>query len=92
MMSPFIHKDAFAFFSPSGYNAGTQRGGYLRSQGHEEDTHMAIERQKEIRRRRKRREKLRKLRAKLAQATTEEERQRIIEKIRRISLRAPIEV
>ncbi len=53
---------------------------------------MAIERQKEIRRRRKRREKLRKLRAKLAQATTEAERQRIIEKIRRISLRAPLEV
>ena len=53
---------------------------------------MAIERQKEIRRRRKRRQKLRKLRAKLARASTEEERQRIIEKIRRISLRAPIEV
>ncbi len=53
---------------------------------------MAIERQKEIRRRRKRREKLRKLRAKLARAESEAERQRIIEKIRRISLRAPIEV
>ncbi|NPA91645.1 MAG: hypothetical protein GXO55_09395 [Chloroflexi bacterium] len=53
---------------------------------------MAIERQKEIRRRRVRRMKLRKLRAKLAQAQDEAERQRIIEKIRRISLRAPLEV
>lgn len=53
---------------------------------------MAIERQKELRRRRKRREKLRKLRAKLARTTDPAERQRIIEKIRKISLRAPIEV
>jgi len=53
---------------------------------------MAIERQKEIRRRRQRRKKLRKLRARLAVAQTEAERQRIVEKIRRISLRAPLEV
>ncbi len=52
---------------------------------------MAIERQKEIRRRRARRMKLRKLRLKLAQATNDSERQRLISKMRRISLRAPLE-
>lgn len=45
---------------------------------------MAIEREKEIRRRRHRRAKLRKLRAKLAAARGKEERQKIIEKIRKI--------
>ncbi len=54
--------------------------------------HNRAERVREIRRRRRRRAKLQKLRARLAQARTEAERQRIIEKIRRISPFAPLEV
>lgn len=54
-------------------------------------THRA-ERKREIRRRRHRREKLRKLRAKLAATTDPAERERIIQKIRRISPKAPLEV
>ena len=51
---------------------------------------MAIERMKELRRRRHRRQKVRKLRAKLMATKDPGERQRIIEKIRRISPNAPI--
>ncbi len=51
---------------------------------------MAIERMKELRRRRHRRQKVRKLRAKLMATKDPSERQRIIEKIRRISPNAPI--
>lgn len=51
---------------------------------------MATERQRELRRRRKRRQKLKKLRARLAAVRDNEERQRIREKIRRISPWAPL--
>ncbi len=51
---------------------------------------MATEREKEIRRRQHRRAKLRKLRAKLAAARSKEERQKIIEKIRKINPFLPI--
>ncbi|MCS7221294.1 MAG: hypothetical protein RML36_08275 [Anaerolineae bacterium] len=51
---------------------------------------VTVERDREVRRRRHRRKKLRLLRARLMQAKTARERQRIIEKIRRISPRAPI--
>ncbi|RME83996.1 MAG: hypothetical protein D6775_06680 [Caldilineae bacterium] len=54
--------------------------------------HNRAERVREIRRRRRRREKIQKLRAKLAQARNQAERERIIEKIRRISPFAPIEL
>ncbi len=52
---------------------------------------MAIERKKEIRRRRHRRAKLDKLRAKLATAKNKAEREAIIAKIRRLSPNAPLE-
>ncbi|GAB4567380.1 MAG: hypothetical protein Kow0047_19500 [Anaerolineae bacterium] len=51
---------------------------------------MAVERDRELRRRRHRRKKLRYLRERLLRAQSEQERQRIIAKIRRISWRAPI--
>ena len=51
---------------------------------------MFRERDREIRRRRRRRAKLRRLRARLAETTDPKERQRIIEKIRKISPLAPI--
>jgi hypothetical protein len=44
-----------------------------------------VERKKELARQRRRKEKLRKLKAKLAAATSPEERQRILQKIHRIS-------
>jgi len=53
---------------------------------------MSCERHRELRRRRKRKEKLRRLRAKLAATTDPQERERIIQKIRRISPWAPIEL
>lgn len=46
---------------------------------------MSAERKTEIHRRRHRRDKLVKLRAKLAAASSKEERKKIVEKIRRIS-------
>jgi hypothetical protein len=49
------------------------------------------ERKREILRRRHRKAKLAKLREQLAAAKTEEERERLIAKIRYISPRAPIE-
>ncbi len=51
---------------------------------------MAIERRKELRRRRHRKQKIRKLRAKLMATRDASERQRIIEKIRKLSPTAPI--
>ncbi len=51
---------------------------------------MAIERRKELRRRRHRKMKVRKLREKLLATRDSAERQRIIEKIRKISPNAPI--
>lgn len=51
---------------------------------------MATERQRELRRRRHRREKLRYLGARLARTTDPRERERLIQKIRKISPRAPI--
>jgi Family of unknown function (DUF6800) len=52
---------------------------------------MTSERDREIRRRRHRKEKLRKLRAQLAEAGNKAEKEKIIDKIRKISLTAPIE-
>ena len=51
---------------------------------------MPVERMKELRRRRHRRAKLKKLRKKLLEAQTPEERAKIIEKIRKISPWYPI--
>ena len=51
---------------------------------------MAIERKKELRRRRTRRKKLRKLRARLDAAKTAQEREKVLEKIRRISPWSPV--
>ena len=53
---------------------------------------MATERRKTIDRRRRRRLKLKKLRARLAKAKSQSERQNIIEKIRRVSWKAPREL
>lgn len=52
---------------------------------------MASERDTEIRRRRHRKKKIRKLRAQLAAASNKAEKDKIIAKIRKISLTAPIE-
>lgn len=51
---------------------------------------MAIERQKELRRRRHRREKVRKLRARLAATTDPRQRAAIIRKIQAVSPYAPV--
>jgi len=51
---------------------------------------VAIERVRELRRRRHRRKKVRYLRARLEQTRDPQERQRLIQKIRRISRNAPI--
>ena len=53
---------------------------------------MTSEREREIKRRRHRRDKIKKLRAKLAEASNKAEKEKIIAKIRKISLTAPIEV
>ena len=53
---------------------------------------MAIERKREIKRRRHRRAKIKKLRALLAEAKTKTEKEKVIAKIRKVSLTAPIEV
>lgn len=53
---------------------------------------MVREREQELKRRRVRKQKLRKLRAKLAATTDPAERERIIQKIRKISPWAPIEL
>ncbi len=52
---------------------------------------MAIERKKEIRRRRHRQQKLDTLRRKLAEAKNKTEREAIIAKIKRLSPNAPLE-
>lgn len=51
---------------------------------------MAIERQKEIKRRRHRRYKVRKLRARLEETTNARERATLIAKIRRVAPSAPV--
>ncbi|MGQ9584666.1 MAG: DUF6800 family protein [Anaerolineae bacterium] len=51
---------------------------------------MSTEREREIRRRRKRRAKLRYLRARLERSPDLRERERLIQKIRKISPTAPI--
>jgi hypothetical protein len=53
---------------------------------------MAIERKREIKRRKHRRKKIKKLRARLVEVSTKAEKEKIIAKIRKISLTAPIEV
>jgi hypothetical protein len=53
---------------------------------------MTSERDREIRRRRQRRDKIKKLRARLEEAKTKAEKDKIIEKIRKVSLTAPIEL
>ena len=52
---------------------------------------MTSERDREIKRRRHRRDKIKKLRAKLAVASNKAEKEKIIAKIRKISLTAPVE-
>lgn len=51
---------------------------------------MAIERQKEIKRRRHRREKVRHLRARLSQTTDARQRAVIMRKIQRVSPHSPV--
>ncbi len=51
---------------------------------------VAVERDREVRRRRHRKKKVRYLRARLEQARDSRERQRLIEKIRRVSRYAPV--
>lgn len=53
---------------------------------------MAIERKREIKRRRHRKDKLKKLRALLAEAKTKTEKEKVIAKIRKVSLTAPLEL
>ena len=53
---------------------------------------MATERQKEIKRRRHCRKKLKKLKTKLAQANDLRERERLIDKIMRISLNPAVDL
>jgi len=52
---------------------------------------MAGERKSEIKRRRHRKVKIKKLRARLAQASNKAEKEKIIAKIRKVSLSAPVE-
>jgi hypothetical protein len=52
---------------------------------------MAIERKSEIKRRRHRKNKIKKLRARLAQAGNKAEKEKIVAKIRKVSLTAPVE-
>jgi len=52
---------------------------------------MTSEREREIKRRRHRKDKIRKLRAKLAEASNKAEKEKIIAKIRKISPTAPVE-
>ncbi|MCD6289209.1 MAG: hypothetical protein J7M34_01805 [Anaerolineae bacterium] len=51
---------------------------------------VAVERDRELRRRRHRKKKVRRLRARLEQTRDPEERQRLIAKIRRVSRYAPV--
>ena len=52
---------------------------------------MAIERKREIKRRRHRKDKIKKLRAQLAEAKTKAEKEKIIAKIYKVSPTAPAE-
>ena len=52
---------------------------------------MTSERDREIRRRRHRKDKIKKLRARLAEASNKAEKEKIIAKIRKISPTAPVE-
>jgi hypothetical protein len=52
---------------------------------------MTTERAREIKRRRHRKDKIKKLRAKLAEAGNKAEKEKIIAKIRKISPKAPFE-
>ena len=52
---------------------------------------MTSERDREIRRRRHRKDKIKKLRARLAEASNKAEKEKIIAKIRKVSLTAPID-
>ena len=52
---------------------------------------MASERDREIKRRRHRKDKIKKLRAKLAEASNKAEREKIIAKIRKVSPTAPVD-
>ena len=52
---------------------------------------MTSERDREIKRRQHRRAKLKKLRARLAEAKTKAEKEKIIAKIRKVSPTAPVE-
>jgi hypothetical protein len=52
---------------------------------------MASERDREIKRRRHRKNKIKKLRAKLAEAGNKADKEKIIAKIRKISPTAPVE-
>jgi hypothetical protein len=52
---------------------------------------MTTERAREIKRRRHRKDKIKKLRAKLAEAGNKAEKEKIIAKIRKISPKAPVE-
>ena len=52
---------------------------------------MASEREREIKRRRHRKAKIRKLRVKLAEAGNKAEREKIVAKIRKVSMTAPVD-
>ena len=52
---------------------------------------MATERAREIKRRRHRKAKLKKLRARLAEAKNKTEKEAVIAKIRKVSPRAPVD-
>jgi hypothetical protein len=52
---------------------------------------MASERKREIKRRRHRKDKIKKLRVQLAEAGSKAEKEKIIAKIRKVSLTAPVE-
>ena len=52
---------------------------------------MTSERDREIKRRRHRKNKIRKLRAMLAKASNKADKEKIIAKIRKVSLTAPVE-
>jgi hypothetical protein len=52
---------------------------------------MTSERDREIKRRRHRKAKIRRLRARLAEASNKAEKEKIIAKIRKISLTAPVD-
>ncbi len=56
-----------------------------------QEVHMASERKREIKRRRHRRDKIKKLRAKLAEAKNKAEKDKIIAEIRKTSPKAPVE-